>query len=329
MSGDALKTAIGIDIGGTFVKFGLVRGKKILFENRFSTAAFSSPRKLQEGLIDAIRLLQRASRARVYGVGIGIPGLVRFPSGVVRTCVNIPGWKDVPLKSLLQRRLHLPVAVDNDVNVMALAEWAYGAGRGVSNLLCMTLGTGVGGGLILDGKLFRGWEGSAGEIGHMPLNEEGPKCPCGGKACLERSVGNSEIIDGVRRRLRGGRKSILRSLVNGKLDRITPELIDQAVRRGDPLAQETWRQAGVHIGITLSGVVNLLNPQRIVIGGGISRAGQILFDEIRSTVKRRTMRGVGHLSIVPAALGSSAGLVGAALLVLQGESAGSGRRMFR
>lgn len=309
---------IGIDIGGTLIKMGLVRGTRVLSRQTLSTMQFTSPKALQNGLVDSVRAFRRNATGVVAGVGIGVPGLVRYPAGVVRTCANIPGWKDVPLKALLQKRLHFPVQVDNDVNVMTLAEWRYGAGRGVRDLVCMTLGTGVGGGLVLDGCLYRGSGGAAGEIGHMPLGEEGRRCSCGGRACLERQVGNREILQWVRQQLKSGVKSRMRTWVGNRLNLLTPELIDRAAALGDPLAQQTWERVGQKVGIVLAGVVNLLNPERIVVGGGISKAGRWLFKPMRESVRQRTMAGIPHVPIVPARLGSDAGLIGAALLAIEG-----------
>ena len=309
-----MKAAIGVDIGGTFVKCGLVRGKRLLVHRSFATAASQTPKALQGVIAEAVRLLIRQFPGSVEGVGVGIPGLVSYPEGLVRSCANLPGWKDVPLQSALKARLRLPVWVENDVNAMTLAEWKWGAGRGVSNLVCLTLGTGVGGGLVLDGRLFRGWEGSAGEIGHMPLGRSGARCSCGGAACLERTVGNREILKWVRQQLARGVKSRLLKLANGDPKQITPELIDEACRLGDPLALEAWSRVGTEVGLALVSVVNLLNPERIVVGGGISKAGRWLFGPMRRTVRQRAMRGVARVSIVPARLGSLAGLIGAALL---------------
>ncbi len=306
--------AVGVDIGGTFIKLGLVQGSRILVQRSVPTGPSATPHALQEGLAVEVTNLIRQSRKRVAGIGVGIPGLVKYPEGLVHSCANLPGWKDVPLRALLRKRLRIPVQVDNDVNLMTLAEWTCGAGQGVSNLVCMTLGTGVGGGLILEGRMVRGWDGSAGEIGHMPLTDKGIRCSCGGIGCLERTVGNREIIRWVRRQLASGVKSRIRNLVNNDLSRLAPEIIDQACELGDPLARRTWSRAGSKIGFVLVGVVNLLNPERIVIGGGISKAGRWLFEPIRETVRNRAMRGPHRVSIVPARLGSSAGLIGAALL---------------
>jgi len=305
---------IGIDIGGTSIKIGLVRGRRILVRRSLPTAQFRTPQALQDGLVDSVRVIRHKASRPIAGIGIGVPGLVRYPQGIVRTCANIPGWKDIPLRALLQKRLRLPVRVDNDVNVMTLAEWKHGAGQGTRNLICITLGTGVGGGLVLDGRLYRGWGGAAGEIGHMPLGEKGRRCSCGGKACLERQVGNSEILDWVRHQLKSGTKSRIRRLVGNRLGLITPELIDQAAALGDPLAQRTWERVGQKIGIILAGVVNLLNPERIVVGGGISKAGRWLFKPMRESLQQRKMAGIPSVPIVPARLGSDAGVIGAALL---------------
>ncbi|MBI3616512.1 MAG: ROK family protein [Candidatus Omnitrophica bacterium] len=319
------RVGIGIDVGGTNVKFGLVQGRRVLFQSSFPTAGSLTPKALDQAMVNAVHLLIRRSKEPVAGVGVGIPGLVKVPQGIVLSCANLVNWKNVPLKGNLKRRLRLPVEVENDVNAMTLAEWKFGAGQGVSNLVCLTLGTGVGGGLIINGRLYRGWNGSAGEVGHMPLGEKGSPCSCGGIACLERTVGNREILAWVRRRLRAGEKSRILELAGGNPAKIIPPMIDEACRLGDRLARETWSRVGTQIGLVLTGVVNLLNPERIVIGGGISKAGRWLFEPMRRTVRERAMRGPGKVSIVPAQLGSSAGLIGAALVGF-GEGCTSFRR---
>ncbi len=306
---------IGVDVGGTAIKLGLVQGTRVLKQQTLSTKRFSSsPKRLEGGLIHAIRSLIDEAGGKVSAVGIGIPGLVIYPEGIVQTCANLPGWDRVPLRARLQRRLGLPVLVDNDVNLMTLAEWRIGAGRGVKNLVCMTLGTGVGGGFVINGVLYRSRLGPSAEIGHVAVGEAGPRCSCGGRACLERYVGNRAILASVRSRIAEGVPSKIPELAGYQLNRITPEMIDEACVRGDRLARQTWEEAGRKIGLVLSKVVNLLSPDRIVIGGGLAKAGHWLFDPIRETVRARAMRQVAGVPIVPAKLGSSAGLIGAALL---------------
>ncbi|MDO8729605.1 MAG: ROK family protein [Candidatus Omnitrophota bacterium] len=310
-----MKAAIGVDIGGTDVKLGIVRHGQVLVRRSFPTASISSgPKALEEGIVAAVRSLRGSFRGKVESVGVGVPGLVRVPQGIVQTCANVKGWKNVPLQSRLRRRLGVPVRVDNDVHAMALAEWRYGAGRGVRNLVCVTLGTGVGGGFILNGKLYRSRLGPSAEIGHVAIGETGPACSCGGSACLERYVGNRDLLRILRRKLESGAKSRLPRLAGGRLDRITPEMVDRACEMGDRLAIETWEEAGCKIGLVLSKVVTLLSPDRIVIGGGLSRAGRWLFEPIRKTLRERAMHPLGKIPVVPAKLGMSAGLIGAALL---------------
>lgn len=305
---------LGIDVGGTLVKLGIVRGRKILLQEEMATAPFSSsPARLEAGLAQAAVRIMGRFPGKVAAVGVGIPGMVLQP-GIVQSCANLPGWHRVPLQARLRRRLRMPVRVENDVNGMALAEHTYGAGRGVPNLLCVTLGTGVGGGLILGGALFRNRFGSAGELGHMPAAKKGPRCSCGGFACLERYVGNREILASVRSRLKKGAKSRILRLVDGDLDRITPATLDRACELGDPFARRVWEEAGERIGFVLAGVVTLVGPDRVVIGGGIARAGRWLFDPIRRTVRARAITALKQVPILPAQLGPSSGLVGAALL---------------
>ena len=230
---------------------------------------------------------------------------------------NIPDWREVPLGNILKKKLNLPVFVDNDVNVMALGELKFGAGAGARNMLCITLGTGVGGGLILGRKLYRGSSYVAGEFGHVPINIDGPECNCGGRACVEAYVGNSHIVRDTIARIKRGQATLIKRIVKGDLSKITPEVIDEAARAGDKFAKNIWVDVGNKVGIGLAGVVNLLNVEKIVIGGGVAKAGKILFDSIRKTIDERAMKlPAKTVKVVKAKLGYDAGLIGAATLVL-------------
>ena len=321
--------AIAIDVGGTSAKLALIGGQGRMFRMiSLPTGRHVGIRPLVEALarhVKVLRLDAMAAPGRLIGLGVGVPGLVDARRGVVRYLVNIRGWRDVPLRRLLERATKLPVVVDNDVNVMTWGEFRWGAGRGCQSLVCVMLGTGVGGGIVLNGHLHRGWTFSAGEIGHTPLTWDGPACPCGGRGCLERYIGNREIVALARRRLAGGRASLLRRLTGGDLRRISPPLITQAALAGDGVSREVWQQVGRHLGLTLTTVVNFLNPERIVIGGGIAKAGPLLFPTIRATVRGRAMRGPSATKIVPARFGAQAGLVGAAAMVLAPETSGGSR----
>ena len=239
-------------------------------------------------------------------MGIGLPGLVDYEKGIVRFLPNIPGWRSVHLKSILQKRVKLPVFVDNDVKIITLAESKFGAGRGVKNLVCMTLGTGVGAGLILNGQLYRGEDNAAGELGHMPLNEHGPKCNCGGFGCFETYVGNRALF-------------ALASRVMGKPGMTTEEMFALA-KKGNKKALFFWKTAAEHIGNGLVGIVNLLNPRLIIIGGGISNNEKFLFKTITDTIRRRAMSLQGSaFKIKRAKFKDDAGIIGAYVLVTNAQ----------
>lgn len=312
--------AVGIDLGGTYTKLALVdtRGR-ISHRAKLSTAAYGSRADLIAGIVFEVKAIlkdARLSRTALLGVGIGVPGLVDFGRGFVYALTNIPGWKNTPLKRILEAKLGVPVLVDNDVNVMALGECKFGAGKGADDLVCVTLGTGVGGGIIIDGELYRGFTYSAGEVGHMPLKEEGLSCNCGGKGCLERYVGNRYLVEEIKGMIRGGRRTAITKIVGGDISAITPEIISEAALKGDRLSLDFWKMTGKRIGITLVGIVNLLNPEAIIIGGGIAGAGEPLFKSIRRTVRERALRvPAAAVKIVKAKLGNDAGVIGAATLL--------------
>ena len=298
---------LGIDIGGTNIKVGLVNASgKVIIRTNLSTRSFvRSKNALIDAIVGCIKDIIRANRLDrkdILGVGIGLPGLVDMKRGVVRFLTNIPHWKNVPLKKILERRLRIPVFIDNDANLVALGEWKFGAGRGWKNLACITLGTGIGGGLVINGELFRGEGFAAGEIGHIPLNEKGKGCNCGGHGCLERSIGNRYLLKRAKRIF--------------KNNNISLEEITKKANNGDRRALRFWREAAVHLGNGLSGVVNLLNPECIIIGGGVANAYTFLRKTIDTTIKKRAMKvPAAMVKIVKAQLGRDAGIIGTQVLV--------------
>lgn len=314
---------VAVDLGGTNIKIAVVRDeKKILKKITLATKIYRDKNALIDGLSEmCVKLISESGlrKSDILGIGLGAPGLIDSKKGVIHYLVNIKGFREVPVKRLIEKKTGVPVFLDNDVNVMTLGELYYGAGRGAGNMLCITLGTGVGGGIVIDGRLYRGSTLSAGEIGHMPLNEKGPICNCGGFGCMEKYVGNKHIAETAVRKIKGGRRTVITKLVKNNLRKITPEVISMAEKRGDRLAASVWEEIGSHLGVTLAGVINLLNPERIVIGGGVADAGKILFDAIKKTVRQRAMRVPAHCAkIVKAKLGQDAGLIGAAVLVRLG-----------
>jgi glucokinase len=297
---------IGIDLGGTNVRLALFKraSKHIISQVRFPTKAFATKRLLFEKiarLIQSLISVKGLKNSEILGVGIGVPGPVDYQRGLVYYLPNIPGWNNVPLRRMLANKLKLPVFVDNDVKLMALAEHRFGAARNIADCICLTLGTGVGGALIIDGKLFRGASSAAGEIGHLPVALHGPHCACGGRACLERFIGNRIILAKARQ-------------IFGRS--ITLEELSSMARKGNKQAVSIWGHVGFVLGVALSGLINVFNPQRIIIGGGLANAGSILFNAVRRSVSIRAMQPQAKtVSIVRARLGENAGLIGASVLV--------------
>ncbi len=299
------KFIIAIDLGGTNLKCALLNSSlKIRAKNSFITKSFNNKQKLICGIAETIKSFiktQKLANNQILGVGIGLPGPVDTFKGIVHFLPNIPGWKEVGLKKILEQKTKLPVFIDNDAKLMTLAEHKAGAARKYKNVLCLTLGTGVGGGLIINDLLYRGVDNAAGEAGHLLLNEKGPLCGCGARGCLEKYVGNNRIIKDARK------------LFGPK---ITLERVSQLARQNNPQALNFWSQVGKKLGVALSGVVNLLNLEVVVIGGGVSYAGQVLFESIRRTIRLRAMRlQAKRVRIIKAQLGIDAGLIGAGYLV--------------
>ncbi|MBL7170797.1 MAG: ROK family protein [Candidatus Omnitrophica bacterium] len=298
--------AIGIDVGGTNLKFGLVnKNGKILKEIILPTLGHLGKGMVLKRVIEGIREIScGVKKNKILGLGLGTPGLVNI-EGVVRGHTNISGWTNIPLKKILEKEFGLPAFIDNDVNVMTLAEWACGSAKGSQNVVCLTLGTGVGGGIIIEGKLYHGTGLSAGEIGHIPINFRGPKCMCGNIGCLERYIGNRYIVDMAKKYFKKEKRSIL-----------TPELLAKRAKHGDRLALKVWDEVAECLAAALSGVVNFVNPEKIIIGGGVSNAGNVLFTPLRKKLRQKAMPiPVKNVKIIKAALGERAGIIGAAMLV--------------
>ncbi|MDD5730750.1 MAG: ROK family protein [Candidatus Omnitrophica bacterium] len=296
---------VGIVLGGTNLKIALADLRYHIKDTRLlTTGKFLTKESLIQAIISATESILKKNRIeknRVLGVGLGLPGPIDSKRGLVHFFPNIPGWKEVKLKKILEQRLKLPVFIDNDANLMALAEQRLGAAKGVKNAVCITLGTGVGGGLILEGELYRGSNFAAGEIGHMPVNEKGPKCNCGGTACLEAYIGNNRILE-------------LAGKLFGK--NISLEELSLLAAKRNRRAQELWYNVANYLGIVLSGVVNLIDPDVIVIGGGVANAGKILFDNVKGAITKRAMAvQAKHVKVRKAALGNRAGMIGAVILV--------------
>ena len=305
---DSTVTAIGIDFGGTSVKLGVCRGAELLHTDEpIITAAHPGPNALIGEMAARVAKLREKFPA-IAAIGVGVPGLVDFDHGFVHILTNVPGWKHIPLKALLSEKTGLPCVVENDANAMAYAEWRYGAGKGLRNVVALTLGTGVGGGLLLDGKMFRGSAYSAGEIGQMSIDMDGTPGAYGNLGALEKYMGNVQIAEhAVKRYAEAG--------IDKGVEDCTPKAIAIAASSGDDIARQIWAEIADWLGTALSSIAWLLNPDAFVIGGGVAQAGALLFDPLKAKVNSMVSTVVSEkLQIIPAHFNNDAGIIGNAAL---------------
>lgn len=312
------KYKIGVDVGGTNVKVALVdKEGNIVYSDTVPTRAEMGYEYTISNMIKAIHDVMKESKIAkefVEGIGFGFPGQIDCDNGIVRLAPNIPGWVNIPIADIVSKEFGIPVKVDNDVRCAALAELNYGAGKGAVNMICITVGTGIGSGLIVNGKLVRGASNAAGELGHIKLQmENGPLCGCGDHGCLEAFASGPAIVAMAEEYVRGGKSTKYRELAKNE---ITPYYVCEAAKQGDVVAKKIFEIIGNYIGIGLASVVNLLNPEKIVIGGGVADAGDLLFEPIKETLKKRSMPIQGAaVEVVHAELGNTAGVIGASLLI--------------
>lgn len=309
------KYLIGIDLGGTNIKGALLdRDGHTLQKIRISTEADKGPQEVVSRIVQVImELIQwgQVPNGDVAGVGIGVPGQIDYQEGKVVFAPNL-NCHDLPIKAMLEEKTGLPVFLDNDGNVAALGEMWSGAGMGYKNIVAVTIGTGIGGGIIIDGRLLRGVSGSAGEIGHMIIKEDGPLCNCGKSGCLETMTAAPAILREARSAIRDGKKSLL-----ADYEHLEAKDVFIAAGSGDLVAQEIINRSAYYLGIAIANLINLLNPEVVIIGGGVARAGDILIDPIRLTAMDNCLEVAGKAArIVPAQLGNDAGCIGAGALVL-------------
>lgn len=311
MKGEAY---LGIDIGGTNVKMALVSPVgKILTRGLIETAVKQGPEDVFKRIALAVPTLLTGDR-RLVAAGIGCAGLIDAGRGVLLTSPNFPDWREVPIRRIAGRVLGVQTVVDNDANAAAYGEYRAGAGRGYDNVVCITLGTGVGGGIISDGKVLRGGHNFAGEIGHVAINMDGPRCKCGNRGCLEAYIGKQALVRSARAKLktRGGR--ILGRLSTRQLRSLTPRMIQEAALQGDRTAREVFYEAADYLGSGIAVLVNLLNPEVVAIGGGVSGAFELMEARLMKAVRARAYdEAAAVVKICRTRLGNDSSTVGAAL----------------
>ena len=311
---------IGVDLGGTDIVAGAMPE-----DGSREIALRSEPTRADQGadaVVDRIaRMIDTvlaetiaetgAKRDDFAGVGIGSPGPLDRERGIVIVTPNL-GWRNFPLRDEVSNRVGLPASLDNDANCATLGEWWCGAAKGARHVIGMTIGTGIGGGLIVDGRLFHGASDVAGEIGHTTIDSTGRRCKCGNYGCLEAYASGPAIAERAREALAGGEPSILLRLVDNDLTRITAQLVYDAAKKDDDVARQVVRETANFLGAGVANLLNIFNPDVVVIAGGVTQAGEPLFEPLRAEVRRRAFRpAVEACRILPGTLKGSAGVVGA------------------
>ena len=303
-------TVIGIDMGGTFLKAGRCRNGEIEEFREIPTEAEKGPDAVVNNIL---RVISELALEDTVAVGIGAPGMVDTTNGIVRYPPNLPGWNEFPLGKILSEKTGLPVYVGNDANLYALGEWRWGAGQGARYLVVLTLGTGVGGGIIIDGKLLVGANFAASEVGHITISSDGPYCKCGNRGCVEAFLGRDYLVTFARRQIQKWRGHTELS----EDAEITPKLLYELALKNDELALFVWREYGRMLGIAIVNYVHIIDPEIVVIGGGIANAWDLFINSTLEEVRSRLMSFPSRkLEIKKGILGNEAGIYGAAYLAM-------------
>ena len=309
---------LAIDLGGTKILTAIIPDNgQVMARERCTTMAHEGPQAVIGRLLSAVGRvisLSGIEPSRLDSIAIAAAGAIDSDRGVVTVSPNLPGWRDVPLGDIIQDRYQVKTFLVNDASAAALGEHRFGVGRGTQNLVLLTVGTGIGGGIIIGGELYTGSNGSAGEIGHMTIDVNGPRCACGHAGCLEVLASGTAMARDAVGRIGRGEKSALIEAVRGKIEDITAEKIAVVARGGDLLASGVIHRAGVYLGIGMVNLANIVNPDMIVVGGGVAMAGDLLLEPARQVVKAKAFPVAAQTArIVAAQLGNEAGVHGAAI----------------
>lgn len=314
-----MKKYIGCDLGGTNLRAAIVDidSGSVLHQLSIPTLAREGHDAVMKRMAELfLQLIQTAGLGKedIAGIGIGVPGVLDLEKGETIFLPNLPGtWPHIPLKETITKLTGLHTALLNDVRSITYGEWCFGAGRGVDTVAVFALGTGVGGGLVINGQLHLGIGGTAGELGHMTIDFNGPKCGCGNYGCLETYASGPAIAAMGMKAVSQGLTTQISDLCNYDLNRITPELIANAALAGDETAMDIYERAGFSLGVAGSNICVSVGPRRIILAGGVSQAGDLLLVPMRRTLRERvTVMPVEQVEVVQSQLGNNAGVIGAA-----------------
>jgi glucokinase len=313
---------IGIDLGGTNVRAAVVTRKgEVVEKAQRPTDAEGGPTKVVDNIVAVVKeAMERAGvgNGAIIAGAVGAPGPMNWQTGVVYSPPNLPGWKDVPLAEMVTSRLGFTVYVDNDANAACYGEFWSGAARDVDSCVMLTLGTGVGGGIVVEGRLLRGIDGTAAEIGHMCVARGGRLCNCGAHGCLEQYASVSGLVRTAADGIKDGRQTVLTERAGGDLENLTGKMISDAAQEGDAFAQWVIEETGRWLGVGIGSLINLLNPEMVILYGGMTAAGDMLFTPVRDMALAQAFEVPGkRAQIVTASLGDDAGVIGAAGCALQ------------
>jgi len=314
------KYAIGIDIGGTKIAAGIVsdNGELLEYSNQL-TCAQEGPTIVMKLIEERINLLSEMALSKemdLSSIGISIPGVVEANTGtMLHVTPNLPGWTGISIREYIENKFNLPTWVENDGNASAWGEKMFGSGKAKSNLLMITVGTGIGGGLIYDSQIIRSFSGAAGSFGHVIICFDGPVCNCGNKGCIEAYASGPAIAARARKKLNSDKYQ--KSAIADSKEEITAKTVVEAALKGDELASSIIKETGQYIGFAVISACNLFSPEMVIVGGGVSNhAGELLISPIREIVHKRALPLTRKVDVVRAKLGEKAGLIGAASLAL-------------
>jgi glucokinase len=316
-----VKYAIGVDLGATAIKIGMVsQSGEILKQVTVNTNAEEGPKKVINNIKMGIHTLLTGTKFNVKGIGIGCPGIVDPDKGTVENPPNIPGWEKINLGKIIREEFNQNVYLDNDANAAAIGELVFGSGRQLNSFIMVTLGTGVGGGIVIDRKVYHGEYGAAGEIGHITIDYKGAKCYCGSIGCIEAYAGNRYLIERVKNELVNHPDSLLIKLSGNDINSITPKIIKAAADKGDEFCKSIIVDLGTKLGAAFASISNILDISTFIIGGGVAGFGKPLFNSVKKSLKERVMTPLKpRIKILPAQLKNDAGIKGASALVFHGE----------
>jgi glucokinase len=313
---------LGIDLGGSKILTAVVKSEgEVLSSNESTTRATEGRDIVIQSIVDSAHSAMKQASctiSEISAIGIGAPGISNPEAGILFTSPNLPGWRNVLLRDIIQNKLDKKAFLINDANAAALGELYFGAAHGTHNFIYITLSTGIGGGIVIDGKIYTGAIGTAGEIGHMTIDDNGPLCNCGNKGCWEALASGTALAREAKRRIKEGAKTSVLKYTEGDLEKVTAQIIHSAAEQGDKLAKDLIARTGYYVGVGVANLINIFNPELIVIGGGLSNIGDMLLKPAFKVAAERSYKEAFQaVRLVSAGLGRNSGVLGAAAFALQ------------